>query len=198
MPRARARSMAFWTMSRFGLEIGKDVDRRIGDQQRLGIVRHVQREDMAHPPFGPQAGVACPRRAPAVHRCAVCLSSASAPVPRAPSPRPVRRRHGCAARRQSRCPTDRAPTSAAAASILAFGPTRIGTIMPRLLASSAPSSDSASQGCTTAVAIGASGAVARDQLVKPGAARVQMNLGQGDTGAAHLVGRRDDHAPDPR
>jgi hypothetical protein len=42
----------------FGIEIGKDVDSRIGDEQRLGIARHVHDEDMADPPLRAQAGLA--------------------------------------------------------------------------------------------------------------------------------------------
>ena len=39
-----------------GVEIGKDVDRRVGDEQRLGIGRHVHDEDVADPPRRAQAG----------------------------------------------------------------------------------------------------------------------------------------------
>ena len=41
-----------------GIEIGKDVDRGIGDEERLGISRHVHDEDMADPPGGAQPGLA--------------------------------------------------------------------------------------------------------------------------------------------
>ena len=40
----------------FGCEVGKDIDRGVTDQQWLGIVGHVEREDMAHPAFRAQAG----------------------------------------------------------------------------------------------------------------------------------------------
>ena len=46
------------------------------------------------------------------------------------------------------------PADLAVASILSRGPTRIGTISPRLAASIAPVSADSSQGCTTAVGIG--------------------------------------------
>ncbi len=39
-----------------GVEIGEDVDRRVGDEQRLGMARHVHDEDMADAPLGAQAG----------------------------------------------------------------------------------------------------------------------------------------------
>ena len=38
------------------IEIGKYVDRGIGDEQRLGMGRHVHDEDMADAPCGPQPG----------------------------------------------------------------------------------------------------------------------------------------------
>ena len=37
------------------VEIGEDVDRRIGDEQRLGIGRHVHDEDVADAPVGAQS-----------------------------------------------------------------------------------------------------------------------------------------------
>jgi hypothetical protein len=36
------------------VEIRKDVDRRIGDEDRLGVGRHIHHEDMADAPIGPQ------------------------------------------------------------------------------------------------------------------------------------------------
>ena len=38
-----------------GVEIGEDVDRRIGDEHGLGIGRHVHDEDMADAPVGAQS-----------------------------------------------------------------------------------------------------------------------------------------------
>jgi hypothetical protein len=40
------------------IEIGKNVDGGIGDEERLGIGRHIHYEDMADPPRGAQAGLA--------------------------------------------------------------------------------------------------------------------------------------------
>ena len=40
-----------------GIEIGGDVDRGVGDEQRLRMGRHVHDEDMADPPGGAQAGL---------------------------------------------------------------------------------------------------------------------------------------------
>ena len=39
-----------------GIEIGSDIDRRIGDEQRVRMGRHVHDEHMADPPRGAQAG----------------------------------------------------------------------------------------------------------------------------------------------
>ena len=38
-----------------GIEVGEDVDRRVGDEQRLGVGRHVHDEDVADAPRGAQA-----------------------------------------------------------------------------------------------------------------------------------------------
>src|SRR6185312_5789851 len=56
-------------------------------------------------------------------------------------------------------PARSAPHAAAAARIFASGPTSVGTIMPRAAACSAPSSESRSQGCTTAQVTGGSSAL---------------------------------------
>ena len=40
----------------FLAQVGKDVDRRIGDEQRLGMPRHIHHIDMADPAFGLQTG----------------------------------------------------------------------------------------------------------------------------------------------
>ncbi len=42
----------------FGIEVGKDVDRGIGDEQGLGISRHIHDEDVADTPRRTQAGLA--------------------------------------------------------------------------------------------------------------------------------------------
>ena len=41
-----------------GIEIGKDVDGRVSDEERFGIGRHIHDEDMADPPCCAQAGLA--------------------------------------------------------------------------------------------------------------------------------------------
>jgi hypothetical protein len=40
-----------------GFEVGKDIHRCVGDEQRLGIGRHIHDEDMADAPAGTQAGL---------------------------------------------------------------------------------------------------------------------------------------------
>ncbi len=40
-----------------GGEVGRHVHRRVGDQQRLGIARHVEHEDVAHPARGAQSAI---------------------------------------------------------------------------------------------------------------------------------------------
>src|SRR5262249_41938010 len=42
----------------FDIEIGKNIDRRIGEEQRLGIARHVHDEDVTDAPFRAQASLA--------------------------------------------------------------------------------------------------------------------------------------------
>ena len=46
-----------------GLEVGRDVHRRVGDDQRLVVAGHVHDEAMADPPRGAQPGVALDHRA---------------------------------------------------------------------------------------------------------------------------------------
>ena len=46
-----------------GIEIRQNVDGRIGDEQRLGISRHIHDEDVADPPRGAQAGLSRGHRA---------------------------------------------------------------------------------------------------------------------------------------
>ena len=55
--RACARSMAFCDDVGLVLQRGGDVDRRIGDEQRLRIGRHVHDEHVADAPCGADAGV---------------------------------------------------------------------------------------------------------------------------------------------
>ena len=57
-----------------GLEVGNDVHGGIGDEQRLGIGRHVHDEDVADPPVGPEAGLALASPRPAVRPSAGCPS----------------------------------------------------------------------------------------------------------------------------
>ena len=49
--------MAFWTMSRFVLEIGRDVHRGVRDQQGTRIARHVHQIDVAEPSAGAKTAV---------------------------------------------------------------------------------------------------------------------------------------------
>src|SRR5215472_806260 len=56
-PTSVNRSIAFCTMS-LGIEIGKDVDGGGGDEQRFGVCRHIQNEDVADAARRAQAGLA--------------------------------------------------------------------------------------------------------------------------------------------
>ena len=40
-----------------GIEVGKNIDRSVGDEQRFGVGRHVHNEDVAYSPRRTQAGV---------------------------------------------------------------------------------------------------------------------------------------------
>ena len=118
-----------------GVEIGKDVDRRVGDEQRLGIGRHVHDEDMTDAPRGAQAGLARRHLAHQLVGVQAALHQQLALAPRGsarpPSPPPPR----CAAHRRSRSDRYRAVHARATAAIFAAGPTRIGTMMPASAAS---------------------------------------------------------------
>ena len=139
-----------------GIEVGEDVDRGIGDEQRLGVagtsmtktwlMRRVGAEagrgggDRAHEFVGMQA---------ALHQQ---LALAFADQLRRPAPR----RRGCGARRRSRGRQDRGRAPPPPPGSCAAGPTRTGTISPASAASSAPRSEVSSQGCATTVTAGAS------------------------------------------
>ena len=56
MPRTCARSIAFWHDVGLVLEVGRDVDRRVGDEQQPRVGGHVHDEDVADAPRGAQAG----------------------------------------------------------------------------------------------------------------------------------------------
>jgi hypothetical protein len=56
------RSIAFAHVA-LDVEIGKNVDGGVGDEQRLGVGRHVHDEDVADAPGRPQAGLAGGHRA---------------------------------------------------------------------------------------------------------------------------------------
>ncbi len=136
-----------------GIEIGKDVDGRIGDEQRLGIGRHIHDEDVADPARGAQAGLAGRHLAhefvgvqAALHQeLALGLVDELDRLCRC----------GVAVRRVDNLKTlDIEPWCCATAAIFAAGPTRIGTMMPACAASTAPRSEVSSQGCTTTVVAG--------------------------------------------
>ena len=46
-----------------GVEVGRDVDRRVGDQERLGVARYVEHKHMADSAFGAQAALRVDHRA---------------------------------------------------------------------------------------------------------------------------------------
>ena len=50
-----ARSIAFWQMSTLSSSVGRDVDRRVRDDEHLVVRRHVHQEHVADPPAGAQA-----------------------------------------------------------------------------------------------------------------------------------------------
>src|SRR5262245_6117828 len=134
----------------FGIEIGKNVDGRVGDEERFGICRHIQDEDVADPPRRAQAGLARRHLAHELVRVQAALHQqlALGLVDQLDG----LRRCGFAvghiddleasiARRCSR----------ATALIFAAGPTRIGLMMPASAASMGPRSAVSSQGRTTTV-----------------------------------------------
>ena len=110
----------------FGVEIGEDVDRGIGDEHGLGIGRHVHDEDMADAPIGAQSAGLCGDRAhqlvgvqAAFHQhLALAAWISSTPRLAAAASLSARRRR-CRSLRCSR------PCFAAVSLILAAGPTRM-------------------------------------------------------------------------
>ena len=62
-PIACARSIAFCTMSTLCIQIRRNVHRGVGDDQRIGMSRHVQDEAVADAPRGADAVVAGNHRA---------------------------------------------------------------------------------------------------------------------------------------
>ena len=113
-----------------GVEVGEDVDRRVGDEQRLGIGRHVHDEDVADPPRGAQAGLA--RGVTARMSSSVCRLPfiSSSPLPSWISSTALAAAASlCGASTISNRPMS-SSCSRATAAIFAAGPTRIGMMMP--------------------------------------------------------------------
>ena len=128
----------------------------IGDEQRLGICRHIHDEDMADPPRVRRPVCRSVPRASA-RRCAGCPSSTRRRLAwRISSTALVRRRMAVRRCRRSRRTADRGRLLRDAARNLRLGPTRIGTINPASAASMAPCSEVSSHGCATTVVLGGS------------------------------------------
>ena len=101
-----------------GVEVGEDVDRRVGDEERLRVAGHVHDEDVADAPLGAQAGRRggdLPHQFVGV-QAALHQELALALADQRDGLRP--RRRGCAARRRSARPARSMPCSAATAADL--------------------------------------------------------------------------------
>ena len=61
-PEVAGRSIAFWTMSTLSLERRRDVHRRVGDDQRVRMARHVHHEAVADAARGPEPGLSLHHR----------------------------------------------------------------------------------------------------------------------------------------
>ena len=138
-----------------GVEIGEDVDRGVGDEQRLGIGRHVHDEDVADAAGGAQAAalaVTAPHQFVGV-QAALHQQLALGLVDQFDAP--WRRPRRCGAHRRSRSRQISRPCSAATSLIFALGPDqdRLDHAGARRL-STAPRSEVSSQGCTTIVGAG--------------------------------------------
>ncbi len=175
-----------------GGEVGLDVERRVGDEQRPRIARHVHDEDVAHPARRCRSPVrGGGDDAAAAPACAASPSSArrrgrrARARPRSPRPR------GCARWPRSARPAMSISCASAAARMRSSRPTSTGTISPACAAWTAPSSASRSTGMHDRDADRLEALGARDQLAEVGAVVVQVDLGQRDPRAADLVGRRD-------
>ena len=173
-----------------GIEVGKDVDRGIGDEQRFGIGRHVHDEDVADAPRGAQAGL---REATCAHQLvgvqaalhqelALGLADQLDALAAAAS---------LCGRRRSRSGRYRGRAARATAAILAAGPTRIGTMMPASAASIGPRSEVSSQGCTTTVVAGGSLLGPGDEPIVLGARRRGERAERRDGSDFVLVSRHD-------
>ena len=137
-----------------GVEVGEDVDRRVGDEQRLRVAGHVHDEDVADPPLGAQAGG---RRRDLAHQLVGVQAALHQQLALAlADQRDGLRRGGVAvrARRRSGEPARSMPCSAATPRIFASGPTRTGSISRSAAASIAPRSEVSSQGWATIVTAG--------------------------------------------
>ena len=134
-----------------GIEVGKDVDRGVGDEQRLGVGRHVHDEDVADPPLGAQARRLC---GDAAHQfvgvqAALHQQLALARVDQLDGL--CRGRLAVRGIDELEAADVEAVLGCAVSLIFAAGPTRIGLMMPASAASTTPRSELSSQGCTTMV-----------------------------------------------
>ena len=137
------------------LERRCDVYRRIRDDQRLRIGRHVHHEAVAYASCSTQSGVALDDRAHQLIRVKASLHQRLGPAFAYDRDRLL---GGGMTERSilDRQPADSIPHCLATASMRERGPTRIGEMRPRRAASRAPSSELWSQGWTTAVGVGGS------------------------------------------
>ncbi len=129
MPSMCARSIAFCTMSHLVLEGGRDVDRRIGDEQRAWVGRNVHERTRG------SCGARCADRGFVDHRLHQLVGVQRAlherldRRPRARAPRPIPPRHGCAAPGRSGSRQGRASSASARESCLPGRPAS-GMIRP--------------------------------------------------------------------
>ncbi len=127
-----------------------DVDRRVGHQQRARIGRHVEDEDVADAPGGAQPARRRHHRGQHFVGVQAALHQGRHLALARHLHRPRRSLVAVLGGDDRRCPRGPLPAAAATARIFASGPTSTGMIRPRRAASSAPSSESRSHGCTTA------------------------------------------------
>ena len=147
------------------IEGRRDVHRGIRDDQRIRVVRHVHDEAVADPAGGPNAGLS---RHHGSHQFVGVQAALHQRLDTPGSHQLHRLRRGVVAVVRFddlHCGRYRNRRVRRRSRMRSAGPTRIGSISRSRAASTAPSSDTSSQGCATATLIGGLGLRRLDQAL---------------------------------
>ena len=157
------------------IEIRKNIDRGIGNEQRFAIGGHVHDKDMADPPCGAQSGRS---RGNAAHKLIGMQAALHQQLALALTNQfDSLCRCRLAVRHVDNLKTTNVKLVLASyGGDLAAGPTRIGMIMPASAASVTPRSEVSSHGCTTIVVAGRNLLSLRNQPLVFGTRRMSRRL----------------------